>query len=269
MIAAAEKRRQQVAADISTAEAAVKSAEAAAEVAAARIEEARAGANQARENLAITTETHSYADIRAQIDGVVTQRLITVGQLVKPGQAVLKIAQTDPIRLQANVAEVDLGKVKVGNRLAARGQSESDAPIVAAITSISPILDPAARTGIVEAILPNRDGRFVPGQFIGVDISTGKNENALRVPQAAIRSRAQAAAGDPANRVTKYVWIAEESGGNGLFVAKPVDVETGISDGVSIQIVSGLQAGQKVIVAGADYLKSGATVTAVNGEVAR
>jgi hypothetical protein len=164
---------------------------------------------------------------------------------------------------------VDLGKVKVGNRLAARGQSESDAPIVAAITSISPILDPAARTGIVEAILPNRDGRFVPGQFIGVDISTGKNENALRVPQAAIRSRAQAAAGDPANRVTKYVWIAEESGGNGLFVAKPVDVETGISDGVSIQIVSGLQAGQKVIVAGADYLKSGATVTAVNGEVAR
>jgi RND family efflux transporter MFP subunit len=268
LITAAEKRRQQVAADIQAAEAAVKSAEATTEVAAAKIEEARAGANQARENLAITTVTHSYAEIRAQIDGVVTQRLISVGQLVQPGQAVLKIAQTDPIRLQANVAEVDLSRVKVGSRVAVRGQNSSDAPMVATVTAISPTVDPTARTGIVEAILPNRDGKFVPGQFIGVNISTGKSENALRVPQAAIRTRTQASSGILANRVTNYVWVAEESGG-GQLVAKPVDVETGIDDGVSVQILSGLHAGQKVIVSGGDYLKSGATVTAVNSEVAQ
>jgi multidrug efflux pump subunit AcrA (membrane-fusion protein) len=88
------------------------------------------------------------------------------------------------------------------------------------------------------------------------------------VPQAAIRTRTQASSGILANRVTNYVWVAEESGG-GQLVAKPVDVETGIDDGVSVQILSGLHAGQKVIVSGGDYLKSGATVTAVNSEVAR
>jgi multidrug efflux pump subunit AcrA (membrane-fusion protein) len=158
--------------------------------------------------------------------------------------------------------------VKVGSRVAVRGQNSSDAPMVATVTAISPTVDPTARTGIVEAILPNRDGKFVPGQFIGVNISTGKSENALRVPQAAIRTRTQASSGILANRVTNYVWVAEESGG-GQLVAKPVDVETGIDDGVSVQILSGLHAGQKVIVSGGDYLKSGATVTAVNSEVAQ
>jgi RND family efflux transporter MFP subunit len=269
MIAAAEKKRQQMASDILAAEAAIKSAEASSDVAAAKVEEARAGADQARLSLAVTTVSHGYAEIRAQIDGVVTQRLITVGQLVQPGQAILKIAQTDPIRLQANVAEVDLGKVKVGARVAIRGQSSTDSPVVASITSISPVVDPVARTGTVEAVAPNRDGRFVPGQFIGLDISIGKSENALRVPLTAIRTRTQTGSGTLADGAASYVWLAEESGANGQFVVKPVDVQTGIADSVSVQIVSGLKAGQKVIVSGGDYLKSGATVTAANREVAR
>ncbi len=52
-----------------------------------------------------------------------TERRIALGQHVGPGQSILKIAQTDPIRLQANVAEADLARIKLGYRVAIRGRS--------------------------------------------------------------------------------------------------------------------------------------------------
>ena len=84
-----------------------------------------------------------YATIRAEIDGVVTERLISPGVLVSPGQAILRIAQIEPIRVQANVPESDLGDVKVGSpvRIIPRGGGE---PVSARVSSVAPAVDPGS-----------------------------------------------------------------------------------------------------------------------------
>jgi RND family efflux transporter MFP subunit len=182
---------------------------------------------------------------------------------------ILRVAQTDPVRLQANVAEIDLARIKAGNRLLARDPSGSRPPLVARVTSIAPTVDPATRTGIVEAVVPNADGRFLPGQFINVDISIGRGEDALRVPLSAVHTRTLPGEGVLAEGARRYVWLAEGAGTDGQYTVMPVDVETGLSDGENIQIVAGLEAGQKVVVLGGNYLKRGDTVFFRGNEVAR
>lgn len=263
MLRAAESKVSSVASELQSHAAHVRSAEATAEAAKAKIEQARAGVEQAQAGLAAVSTTRGYSEVRAQISGVVTLRVTSPGQLVNPGQAILRIAQIDPIRLQANVAESDLGLVKLGSRVVIRGQAGASNPVIAKATSITPAVDPTARTGIVEAVVSNRDGRFVPGQFVTMDISTAYAQEAIRVPVEAIRTRAEAGSGILASGTSNQVWVADDSG-DGQFIVKPVDVKTGVSDGVHIQVLSGLQPGQKVVTGGGDYLKAGDTVTAAN-----
>jgi multidrug efflux system membrane fusion protein len=107
--------------------------------------------------------------------------------------------------------------------------------------------------------------RFRPGQYLEMSIATGKVEDALRVPVAAVGVRAEAGTGALASGASHYIWVADESGGDGRYTVTPVEVTTGVSDGKAIQVLSGLEAGQKVVTSGADYLKRGDTVTASGG----
>ena len=255
MIAAAEKKRQQMTSEVLAGEAAVRSTE--------------AGAGEAHENPGATNTSRGRVEIRAHLGGVVTERRIALGQHGAPGQSILKIAQTDPIRLQANVAEADLARIKLGYRVAIRGRSATEQPIFAKVTSIAPTVDPSTRTGIVEALAPNRNRRFFPGQSVALDISTGRSEDTLRVPLAAVHVRAEPGTGPLAGGSANYVWLAEKSGESTPYVVTPVDVTTGITNGVDVQILSGLQPGQKVVAFGADYLKRGDAVSGTQVEEAR
>jgi RND family efflux transporter MFP subunit len=260
MVAAAGNRIQGATAELTSHQAHVHSAEAAQAAAQQKIQQAQTGVQQAEAGLSGVATTRGYSEIRAMIDGVVTQRVVSPGQLVNPGQAILRIAQVSPIRLQANVAESDLGLIRAGSRVVVRTQVAGDKPVVAQVTSITPSVDPVARTGVVEAIVPNRDGRFMPGQFVTMDISTSRSQEALTVPAIAVRTRTPAGAGVVAGGTASYVWVAEPQSG-GDYTVRMAEVETGVSNGANVEIVSGLKQGQKVVVTGGDTLKIGDTVT--------
>src|SRR5204862_1682547 len=98
--------------------------------------------------------------------------------LVNPGQAILKVSQIQPIRLQANVAEGDLQMIRVGSRVRVRGTRDPKHTVEARVSAVFPGVDPTARTGIVEALYPNRDARFRPGEFLTMEITTGERRDA-------------------------------------------------------------------------------------------
>ena len=79
----------------------------------------RAGIQMAQAQLNTARVVAGYTEIRADVDGVVTQRLLSPGVLVQPGQPILKVSQERPIRLQVNVAESDLAGIHAGNRVRA------------------------------------------------------------------------------------------------------------------------------------------------------
>jgi membrane fusion protein (multidrug efflux system) len=166
-----------------------------------------AGVQQAQAQVNTARIVAGYTEIRSQLDGVVTQRLIGPGVLVNPGQPLLRISQNHPIRLQANVAESDLPKIRVGNRVRVRSMKDPPHIVEARVTAIFPAVDPTARTAVVEALYPNTDDRFLPGEYLTMDITTGERKDALVVPSSAVVWQPKASSAVLATDETPAVWV--------------------------------------------------------------
>src|SRR5205823_13762686 len=75
------------------------------------------------------------------------------------------------------------------------------------VTVVLPAVDPAARTAIVEAVFPSADGRFWPGQYLTMDITTGDRQDALVVPSSAVVWQPKASSTVLATEETPAVWV--------------------------------------------------------------
>ncbi|HXI15747.1 MAG TPA: efflux RND transporter periplasmic adaptor subunit [Chloroflexota bacterium] len=263
-VGAAQARIRQAAAELEAHHANVRQMRAAANASRQRIGQAQSAAQGAQAGVSGAAATLSYAQIRSQTDGVVTQRIISPGTLVSPGQAILRVSQISPIRLQANVAEGDLKRIRVGSQVTVRERDNQGGKVkslMARVTSIAPAVDPQTRTGLVEVIVPNTDRSFLPGEYVVMEIETGQSIGALQVPSVAIQQRTSASGEVISTQPTSYIWMAEPvAGQQGQFTVKQVEVRTGVSNGSTTEILSGLQAGQRVVTAGYQYLKEGAIV---------
>ena len=169
----------------------------------------QAGEQQAQAQLNTARVVAGYTEIRSDIEGVVTQRLIGPGVLVLPGQAILRISQERPIRLQSNVAPTDLAGIRVGSSVRVFNVKDPDHSVSARVSSVFPAADPVARTSIVEALYANADRRFVPGDYISMDITTGQNRSALVVPASAIVWQPQATSPVIATAQQAAVWVIQ------------------------------------------------------------
>lgn len=164
----------------------------------------RAGATE--ENASIY---ENYTRIVARGDSVVTKRVISPGVVVNPGMLMLKVAHIRQVRVQAEVAGEDVGKVQLGDTVFIKGSPGSDEELKASVTSIFPAADPTSRTVTVEALVDNvistavssvpatldlqpiktvTQYRFLPGQYVVMRIVIGKRSG-LVVPTSAVMWR--------------------------------------------------------------------------------
>src|SRR5512132_2651906 len=125
-----------------------------------------------------------YASIEAPTSGEVVKRLVAPGVLVQPGMAILKIAQVDRVRLQANVGEKDVALIRVGSPVTVT--TTGGEVLNARVTSVFPFVDQGPRTAVVEAIVDNRDHRLLSGQYVTMTFVTGERAEAITVPRSAI-----------------------------------------------------------------------------------
>jgi membrane fusion protein, multidrug efflux system len=200
----------------------------------ARIEQADAAVASARVAL-------SYARIVAPSAGVVVTRTVEPGNVAAPGAPLLTIEE-ERYRLELAVPERDAGKLRIGQR----GTVTIDAlgrPLDAAITEILPAADPQTRTLTVRLDLPGsadlRSGLYGTARFwVG-------QRAALLLPRAAIGRRGQ----------LERVFVVDQ--GN---VARMRLVTTGKTYGDRVEILSGLDPGERVVVEGAERVTDGGRV---------
>ena len=262
-VAAAQRKVDQAQAGVMAHHAHVATARAAAVSARRKISQSSAGVRQAQAGLQGVAAQEGYAELRAEIDGVVTQRAIGPGTLVAPGQTILRIAQVRPIRLQANVPIADLARIRVGTAVSVSLQDGAGKPTPATVSSVSPSVDPVSRTGIVEAVVPNQDRTFQPGQFLSFDLSVGSPGISAVVPSAAVQASVAGGEGVQARATSTFVWVATPvSGVAGRFTVNHRAVELGGRAGDLVGVRSGLKQGERVVVAGAAGLSEGDTVSA-------
>jgi RND family efflux transporter MFP subunit len=259
-IVVASRKVHQAEATVRAKQSAVKSAQAAAEAAKKRVSQARAGVQEAAAATRGVMTQRDYAVLRSEVDGVVTQRLISPGTVVLPGQVLLKVAQISPIRLQANVSEADLARIRVGAEVEVTQRDTQAPPIVAKVTSVSPSVDPTSRTGIVEALFPNPEGRFLPGQYVSMTIVLGREADALVIESAAVQVEGQGAGR------TFFVWVAEPSV-TGDYTVRRQEVEVSDTSKDLVAIRHGLEAGDQVVIAPPRDLRAGMRVSPVLDKV--
>ena len=263
-IVAANARVQMAQSELTAHFAHVRSAAVAVNAASQKIAQAQSGAIQAQAGVQAAVATRGYSVIRAESDGVVIQRLISPGALIAPGQTILRIAQIDRIRLQANVAESDFARISVGSAVQIQGRDADAKLLTARVTSVAPAADPVARTGIVEAVVPNPNRRFVPGQYVVMDVTTGAAREGVRVPTRAVQYRTPNAGGGVLTTQTQaYIWLAEPAGQDGQYTVRRVDVTLGVHGDAMTEIISGLSDKQQIVLSGATYLKEGDLVVQI------
>ena len=213
----------------------------------AMLAQTRAAEAEAEANL-------GYLTLRAPESGVVTKRLADPGTVVSPGTGILKVAQLDRVRIQANVSTSDLDLIHVGTPVTAIIHG-APSPIHARVTDVFPAASETSRTGLVEAVVPNPGGRLVPGSFATLQFRTEPARQAIIVPETAVVSLTEAGVTGSGQSAGSGVWLAQ--GGT----AHLAPVQTGASDGVNQEILTGIKEGDLVIVSGMEGLTEGAAIT--------
>ncbi len=111
----------------------------------------------------------------------VSQRLVSEGTMLRVGTEVMKMVLGDTLKLRLSVPEAYGNEVKVGQKVDVM-TSANDRPSVGTVARISPSIDRATRTFLVEVEVPNRDGALKPGGFAKANISISTTDRATTIP---------------------------------------------------------------------------------------
>jgi membrane fusion protein (multidrug efflux system) len=214
-------------------------------VAEARVETALAAARRARAEVERAREALERRTVRAPFAGRLGFVDVSPGAWLRPGDPIARLETAGALRLRFSLPLEAARAARDAGRAAIRGREEScgSAPIAA----VSPLNDPATRSRVFEARLPE-GCPLAPGAFAVVSVVTQSREDALFVPQTAVLREGFEAA----------VFRAERDGEG--WVARRAAVELGPVSGARIEVREGLAAGDRVVARGAQKLRDGAAV---------
>jgi len=202
---------------------------------------------QARERVAVglvkETETMlGYTKLIAPFNGIVTRKLADVGDLATPGKSIIEMEDPSALRFEADVPEALIANVKLGAKLPVR-VGAVPTPIEGIVVEMAPVADPASRTFLVKLDLPPTEAAR-SGQFGRVWVATGESRT-IRVPAAAIVARGQ----------METVFVAAKDH------AQLRIVRTGKRTDREIELLSGINPGESVVIEGAEQLRDGQPIT--------
>lgn len=195
-------------------------------------------------HLALAEARLAKATIRAPFAGVLGLRGTSVGAYVTPGERIVNLEQTDPLKVDFRIPEVYLSDVRVGQRIEVTVDARPGESFGGEIYAIDPLVDVSGRAIRLRARIPNSDGRLNPGLFARVSIIVDVRENAVIVPEAAIVPR----------RDGNFVFRVED--GKAILTR----VEIGERRPGQVEILSGLAPDATVVTAGQQRLQDGAPV---------
>lgn len=185
--------------------------------------------------------------IRAPFDGVVGLRQVSPGDFVEVGQALVNLVRLDPMQVDFRLPEVHLGRIAPGQPVKLVVDAYPGRSFEGSISAIDPQIDTSGRSALVRARVGNGDGLLRPGLFARVEVVLSRRADALVVPEQAIWPL-----GDK-----RHVFRVEDG------VARLVEVQTGQRLPGKVEIVSGLSAGDVVVIAGQPKLRDGMPVMAL------
>lgn len=214
---------------------------------------AQASVVQAQSQLTAAQKQLSYAQVRAPFVGRVSAKLISTGDIVQPGTAMYTVVDPSSMELQGSLPADQLSLIHVGDAVEFNVSGYPDRSFTGRITRINPTADPATRQVQVFAELPNGANNLVGDLFAEGRITT-QARNTLTVPSAAI------------DRKLMQPAVMRVRGGK----VERIQVTLGLTDTRTdrVEIVSGAQAGDTLLIGPALSTAVGTRVEFVKGTAA-
>ena len=216
-------------------------------------------------------ERRSYALIASPINGVVLEQISEPGNLIQPGGEVLRLGDFSRVKVVVPVSELELANIRVGQSVRVSLDAFPDDSFAGSVTRISPAADQAARQVPVEITIPNSNGRIGSGLLARVNFASSKQERVV-VPETALqeagRGRGGATkaegTGEAGNRGSNSqptegtVFTVTGTGSEAKVQARRVQVGDRVNG--QVEILSGLQPGERFVASSGKPLKAGETV---------
>jgi membrane fusion protein (multidrug efflux system) len=203
----------------------------------------------ARADLGVMERALRDATVTAPFAGFVARRTVSRGEYVQPGTKLFELVALDPIEVEFSIAEVDSDRAALGQLVDVRLAPFPDETFLATVSFVAPTIDPRTRTLRVKAELENPDGRLRPGLFAKVDLGVAEREGVAMVLEETVLQRSDGS----------VVFVADAEGR-----VRRVRVATGVHRDGMVEIVAGLEVGERVVSRGQARLVGGELVTSRN-----
>lgn len=239
---AAEGRTRRLMMGSSVSQAALDQAVARRDTARARLDQAQASLQKARDQM-------GYTELKAEFDGVVTQRLAEIGQVLSAGQGVVAVARPEVREAVVDIPEAYVGAMPAASRFTVALQSAPDLTTTGRVREIAPLAESGTRSKRIRIALDNPGPAFRLGATIDVALTSTVPRRFL-LPLSALLEEGP----------RRSVWVVAPDGKSvarrDVTVAEARDrAEPG-----RVAVIEGLQPGDRVVVAGVHSLKDGQPV---------
>jgi membrane fusion protein (multidrug efflux system) len=201
------------------------------------LDQARIARDQAKVNL-------EKATITAPIDGVVAERMIRQGDLVKPQQQLFTLVNLGDLKANLFVPEKSVHEIRPGSPVRVRSDSFPERNFAGTVERVAPVADPASGTFKVTVALDNSGGRLKPGMFLSTSVVVEARPDALVIPKKSLVYDGESA--------TVFVVKNDK--------ARKTAVTPGLTDLMNVEIVKGLTPTDHVVTVGQSGLKDGSPV---------
>lgn len=192
-----------------------------------------------RENLSVMIE---HTRVESPLSGAVAQRLVSVGEYVRPGTPLFRLVADQTLKLRGDVPERFAEELAPDQLVEIRVDAYPDLLFMGRLSRISPSVNQESRSIAIEAIVDNREGKLKPGFFANASLVTRADEQALFVPERAVLTFAGIA----------RVFVVRDN------VAYQTLVRTGTRGTENmVEVVEGLYSDEIVVTGGAARLEHG------------
>ncbi len=225
-------------------------AEATVKVLQSRIRQVESQMKRARASLEGLKTLMSYTEIKAPFRGLVTERPVDPGTLIQMAsssqnaQPVVTIASTDVLRVFVHVPEAEVPFVEQGDRALIKVPALPSHAFEARITRFTGTLNSATRTMRTEIDIPNKGNILKPGMYGEVTLTLEERSQAITLPAGALHTEGE----------KKFTYSVVEGR------LRKIEVETGLDDGITIEITKGLEGDETVVLTTRGELQEGMEV---------
>lgn len=210
-----------------------------------KVDLAQAQLRAAETNLAQAKERLEESQVKAPFSGLVFKKMANAGEMIQAGMPIISLMDIDRVKLEVDIAEVNLMLVKKGATATVRVDALGSRVFKGNITRIYPRINPINRTFRMEVEIDNSEYHLKPGMFARLDIKTQTFKNVIIVPLKALIGE---------DKDAGYVMVAV---GNRV---EKRPVKLGLFDDRLIEVREGLVPGENIVVAGNYALEEGTVI---------